>query len=79
MAHTTITIDGDTVLDTDITQWRRPHLPERIHPTPTPDGARPQAWQIALMHTIAEAATAGLPLVAVVDTFTDGWTLNVRH
>ena len=84
MAHITVTIDGDTIMDADPGTWS----------TTPPDinalgfrgrSSQPEPWRQLIMLTIAETATlalAGKPGVNThinVTTRTDGWTMDMEQ
>ncbi|CPX29539.1 Hypothetical major facilitator transporter [Mycobacteroides abscessus] len=81
MAHITITIDGDTLMDADPGSWRS--TPPDIESLKLKTGGQP--WGIALMGAVAEAATlsmanlTGTDTAIMVTTRDNGWTLEVQR
>lgn len=81
MSHIRIEVDGDVLMSADPGTWT--HTPPDINGLNLKAGNQP--WGLAVMATVAEAATlvmAGKPArdtTITITTDTDGWTMDVRH
>ena len=81
MSHIRITVDDTTIMDADPGTWT--HTPPDINTLKLKAGNQP--WGLAVMATVAEAATlvmAGKPArdtTITITTDADGWTMDVRH
>lgn len=78
MAHTKITIDGDTILDANLSSDWQGKLPDQIQAYLRPD-AKPEPWRMALIHEFTQSVLAGRPLTVTVTTRDTGYTLDIDH
>lgn len=81
MSHIRITVDDTTIMDADPGTWRQ--TPPDINTLKLKAGSQP--WGLAVMATVAEAATLamagkeGRDTTITITTDTDGWTMDVEH
>jgi hypothetical protein len=75
MPHTTITVDGETIYDADPGDYRSA-LPERLQGM-LQRGAESEPWCDSLQLPWARALADNRPLVAIVTTRPNGWTIDI--
>lgn len=78
MPHATLTIDGTTVLDTQLDTGGH-HTPTQIAELIQTARTSKQPWLKVAMIPLAEAILLGHDITITITTDSDGWTLDVDH
>ena len=76
--HATFSIDGNTVLDADLTHGQ-PTPPQQMAELIATAQTSKQPWLKLAMVPLAEAILTGRDVAITVSTDVSGWTLDVDH